>query len=723
MILFELLSGIEKKYLYSKLNPEITGICDNSGNVKKGNLFVAIKGLHFNGEDYIDQAIDNGAKAIVAQCDPQKKWLKKIVYIQVNNVRSTLSLLASNYYGNPSEKLKIIGVTGTKGKTTTACYIYDILSALNIKCGLISSVGTRINDVQHDTGLHVSNPEPLVLQKFLSEMVKNKCEYAILEVTSHGLDQSRVDGIKFDVSVLTNINNEHLDYHKTLTKYMDAKLKLFQKSAICILNKDDETYDYFSKKLRASGGKIFSYSFTRDADYLAEIIKEDKKRSVLQINNKIFITNVVGEYNYSNLIAAISVIYQLGFNADQISPILSNINKIEGRLEEVPWIKDIKIYIDFAHTPDSLNKVLKHLSKECKGKLICLFGCAGERDRSKRRIMGEISSKIANYTILTTEDPRSEDVDKIINEIARGCIKSGGVEIKSFDRLSKSKKSKRHYFLKIPERENAIDIAINYLAKDKDVIVLCGKGHEKSMSFEGIEHPYSEKETVKTAIKEKTDVYAVILAAGAGKRMKSNLPKVLLKIAGRPMISYPLRLFFDLRVKKTIIVVNYREEMIKRRLGNFYWYSKQENLRGTADAIRSAFGYLPDKGTVLVVNGDDSAFYQKQTIQKLIDTHNNEGNVITIASANVIDPNGMGRIVRDAKGKVTAIVEEKVADEKIKKIKEINAGVYVFDLKWLKNNIHKIKMSPIGEYYIVDLINLAVKSQLSVGCVGLENGE
>ncbi|MCK4588784.1 UDP-N-acetylmuramoyl-L-alanyl-D-glutamate--2,6-diaminopimelate ligase, partial [Candidatus Woesebacteria bacterium] len=373
----------------------LSGLTDDSRSVKKGFLFVAITGLKVDAHKFIPKAIQAGAVAIVGEKEPDKTWLDKITYIKVPNSRQALGLLASAWYGHPSKKLKVIGVTGTDGKTTTATLIYWILKKAGKKAGLISTVSAKIGEKEFETGLHVTSSEPLKLQEFLAKMVEKKCEYVVLEVTSHGLDQERVAGIKFDIGVLTNITHEHLDYHKSWQAYRRAKAKLFEGVNLVVLNKDDKSFSYISRFV-SKKAKIISYALKKAADLNLENIVLSGK------------TKLLAEYNLANTLAAVAVTRELGVSEEDIKTALSSFKLPTGRLEKINEGRDFDIYIDFAHTPNALEKVLSHLRKETKGRLITIFGSAGERDKEKRFLMGEIAARLADVSIFTAEDPRTE---------------------------------------------------------------------------------------------------------------------------------------------------------------------------------------------------------------------------------------------------------------------------------------------------------------------------
>ena len=467
MFLKLLLKSLDPDFqTFGNLDLEITGLTDDSRKVKKGYLFVAISGMSVDGHDFIKQAIESGASVIVGEKDFRDSDAEsEITYIKVVNSRKALSLLASAWWGYPARKLRIIGVTGTDGKTTTSSIIYWLLKKGGKKAGLITSVSAKLGEAEVDTGFHVTNPEPIPLHKLLSEMVKRKLEYAVLEVTSHGLDQDRVWGIPFEIGVLTNITHEHLDYHKNMENYIKAKAKLFLGVKKAILNSSDSSFKQLQKYIPDTV-KTISYPGLGLDPLVVKAIKH----------------RFPERYNRFNAEAAYLVATEYGIKTEDIIDGLTSFPSVAGRLEEIKNDKGIKIYIDFAHTPNALKSVLTELKKRSKGKLISVFGCAGERDKKKRPLMGKISTEIADTSVITSEDPRNEKPENIFEEIT-----------------SEIKDDKKYVL--IPERGEAIAFAIQKLAKKGDTVVFCGKGHEKSMAYKGVEYPWSDYEAVRVALK------------------------------------------------------------------------------------------------------------------------------------------------------------------------------------------------------------------------------
>jgi UDP-N-acetylmuramoyl-L-alanyl-D-glutamate--2,6-diaminopimelate ligase len=374
------------------------------------------------------------------------------------------AIVANILHGFPSKKLTVIGVTGTDGKTTTTNMIYQILKDAGKKVSMISTINAVIGGKAFDTGFHVTSPDPFMVQEFIKSAKLHGDEYLILEVTSHALDQYRFWGIKFDVGVITNITHEHLDYHKTFESYKNTKLKLVKNVNFAVVNEEIGLGDIKGKKITFG------------------LEKGDFNQKDLKLKLKI-----PGNYNIENALAALAVAFVLNIPKLLASKTLEKFESLEGRMESVKNNLGIKIIIDFAHTPNGLESVLKTLKSETKtGKIISVFGAAAQRDKQKRPMMGSISARYANITILTDEDPRDEDRDRIIGEIAKGAYKDG---LKDNINLFKQ-----------TDRQRAIELAIS-LAKKGDIIGIFGKGHEKSMNYHGKEIPWSDKKAVEKILK------------------------------------------------------------------------------------------------------------------------------------------------------------------------------------------------------------------------------
>lgn len=640
--------------LTQKIN-DYSGITADSRLVKKDFIFVAIKGRTSDGHNHIPEAIKNGAKIVVGEKSPSD--------IIVDDSREALGTLASAFYGNPSGKLKVIGVTGTKGKTTTCYLIHHILTTLGKKAGLITSIVAKIGNLEVDTGFHVTNPDAVSLQKLLADMVEEKMEYAVIEVSSHGIDQKRIVGTKFDVGVLTNIAPEHLDYHKTFAEYKKVKM-----------------------------------SFIRSCKYQV-IAPKETSLSILP-----------GKFNNLDIEGSLGAVEKFGVSRESAISALKSFKLPEGRLEEIKNDLGVKIIIDFAHTPDSLEAVLTHLKAQTKGRLITVFGCAGERDTRKRFQMGKISEKLADFSVFTAEDTRTENIHDILRRIGQGAKSVGGVEGKTY--------------IKIPERGEAIAYALSKAQKG-DTVALLGKGHEKSMAYDGYEHPWSEKEIVQDIVNSKDDISGVVLAAGKGSRMKCWGPKVLRGICGRPMIAYTLESLRKVGIHDIVAVVSFKKNLVMKEIGPAVKYAFQKNPKGgTADAAKVGYQEISNKSKILlIINGDDSAFYTPETIKKIIEIHKERERKLTFVSLMKENPTGLGRVIRGEDGLITKIVEEKDATSEEKEIKEVNDGLYVFDRKWFDDNIDKVKKGPQGEYYLVDLVKMAIDEGARMATYTLPNDD
>lgn len=715
-----LIKSLKKVNIDNFENKDISFLTDDSRKVSQGSLFVAIEGLKVDGHKFINEAIKKGAVAVVGE--EEFKAPSSVSYIQVPDSREAFANLCSSWFDKPSKKMKVIGVTGTDGKTTTADLIYKILSLAGKKTGLISTVGAEINGKIYDTGLHVTNPEPYPLQEFLAKMVEEDCEYAVLEVTSHGIDQKRIYGIDFDIAVLTNITHEHLDYHKSFKNYRDTKVKFLLSAKTITVNKDDPAFEYIRGKV--TNQKLISYSKENKADFIATDIKDNKglgfRVSSGSFNERIT-SNLIGLYNVSNCLAAIAAGVEFGIKPEDIIKAIQSFELPLGRMQKMDFGQDFTVYVDFAHTPNALQEALLSLRNITKGKLISVFGCAGERDSQKRNVMGEISGKIADYSIFTAEDPRSEDIYEILNTMSQGAIKANTKEA-SFGLEEDTHPDNNNLFIRVPERHEAISLALQKIARKDDCVVILGKGHERSLAYKEFEHPWSDQEMVEDVLKGRNDLAVIVMAAGRGKRMNSDFPKVLSEIAGRPLISYTLENLRKARLKNIVLVVGFEKEKVIKETQGAVSYTYQEELLGTAHATEKGLTKVPDNiKTIIVLNGDDSAFYKPETINDVISTHLRSKSVLSFVSLISGSPEGLGRVVRDKNGQLETIIEEKVATEQEKKIKEVNDGLYVFDKNWLKENLKKIKKSPQGEYYLVDLVGIALKENLKVNCYRLKN--
>ena len=502
MKLENLVSTLKSYKTYNFYNAgdiEISGISFDSRKIKSDEVFVAIKGENFDGHKFIKSAVENGAIAIVCENSSYISNPQIPVFI-VQNSRKILATLAAEFYGHPARKMKVIGVTGTDGKTTTANLIFNILKTAGHKTGLISSINAVVGEKIYETGFHTTTPDAVQMQKYLEKMVIADTEFAVIETSSHGLAQHRVDMCEFDIAVITNITSEHLDYHKNFDDYRNAKARLFQSlntnfrkdkvSKISILNKNDESFN-FLKKFKSD--IQYYYGFGKSADFSAENIQYKNQQMYFDVQtpNRTFPvkTSLLGRYNVSNILAAISVAYSQNISKEAIQNGIKSLKKVKGRMEFIPHNSgDFEVIIDFAHTANALENVLETAKMFTKNNLIVAFGCAGLRDKSKRKKMGKIAGELADKIFITAEDPRTESLEKIMNEIAKGC--------------EFSNRKEEADFWKIPDRKEAIAKAI-LSAQDGDVVIICGKAQEKTMCFGEKEYPWDEYEVVKSALKTK----------------------------------------------------------------------------------------------------------------------------------------------------------------------------------------------------------------------------
>lgn len=500
MVLKKLIDSISTKEVIGTTNIEILGITDDSRKVEKGYLFFARRGISTDSHEFIPQVVEKGAVAIIGEQCPQELDLKDTIYAWVENSRLALGIIASVWFDNPSQKLKVIGITGTEGKTTTSNLLSHILNQSGYKTGLISTIGAKIGDQTYDTGLHVTNPDAVPLQELLAKMAEKNCQYAVLETTSIGIDQERVAGVSYFMGVLTNITHDHLDYHKTIENYKESKAKLFRKVGIAILNKDDSSFEYIKNQLRPNS-KCLSYSIRETADFQAENICLTPEGTEFDVAGEIihFKTQLLGLYNVSNSLAAIASARTAGIPWKNIQDALSTFQTPEGRLEIINLGQNFNVFVDFAHTPNALEKVLQTL-KEVKPKdtkLIAVYGAAGERDAVKRPAMGKAGAKFADITIFTEDDPRSENVDDIIKLMEKGAIKEGAKKVEANSTLENYTNS--NVYCIESKREKAIRLAMR-TAQKGDTVVLLGKGHEKSLAVKGQEIPWSDQKVAKDAL-------------------------------------------------------------------------------------------------------------------------------------------------------------------------------------------------------------------------------
>ena len=475
---------------------EIIGIAIDSRAVKPGYLFVAMKGGNVDGHDFIRKAIENGAAAIIGDVGR----IGNPLYIGLENPRQALTWLVAAFYNWPARKLTVIGVTGTDGKTTTSNLIYKILTAAGIRAGMISTVNAVIGDEALDTGFHVTTPDAHDVQSYLAKMVDSGLTHVVLETTSHGWAQHRVDACEFDIGVVTNITHEHMDEHGSYENYRAAKARLFSSlertrekptgnPRLGVINRDDRSFEFldgFIKTKKLSYGLQDSANVrAEDAQYSSSGIEFTAVSNDFRVNVK---SDLVGAYNVSNCLAALTAtVYGLGINPEVAARGIASLDGIPGRMEQIDLGQNFIAIVDFAHTPNALKVTLEAGRKMTKGRVISVFGSAGLRDKEKRRMMAETSIELADLSVLTAEDPRTESLDGILEEMAAGARSMGGIEGETFWR--------------IPDRGEAIKFAIRF-AKEGDIVLSCGKGHEQSMCFGKTEYLWDDRIATRAALAE-----------------------------------------------------------------------------------------------------------------------------------------------------------------------------------------------------------------------------
>ena len=486
MELKKVLAGLEGLKAKGTLDIDIKGIESNSKNIKPGYMFFAIKGFNTDGHDYINNAIESGANVIMVQegCDLKSIKLKPdTTLVMYKDTREALAKCSCNYYGNPSMKFKLIGVTGTKGKTTTTFMIKEILEKAGHKVGLIGTIATYLNGKM----LFESNrttPESIELQKIFAQMVDEGVEYVVMEVSSQSLKLHRVDGCNFDIVLFTNFSEDHIspNEHPDMKDYFESKLKLFEMCDNGIINVDDLHVAKIPKLF--PNNNIMTYGIDNYCDVLAKDITitnsyVDFRVKISDRNERVKV-DIPGRFSVYNALAAICVAKKLGIASDKVIEALAEI-KVPGRSEMVPNKKEIPIMIDYAHSPESLQNILSAVKSYTRGKVISVFGCGGDRDKGKRPIMGEISGRIADFTFITSDNPRTEDPEAIVKDIEEGIKKTKGKYKVVVDRITAIKE--------------AIDMATKL-----DIIVLAGKGHEPYQEINGKKYPFDERVIVNEII-------------------------------------------------------------------------------------------------------------------------------------------------------------------------------------------------------------------------------
>jgi UDP-N-acetylmuramoyl-L-alanyl-D-glutamate--2,6-diaminopimelate ligase len=471
----ELLHGIKTVSQSGPIDPVVTNIISDSRQATQNSLFVAVKGTAVDGHSFIDTVIEKGATAIVCEQLPDQ-MPAKVTFIQVPDSAEALGLIASNWYGRPSEKMKLVGVTGTNGKTTTVTLLHQLTRQMGYKAGLLSTVrniiDTRVIEASHTT------PDPLQLHRLLAEMVEAGCDYCFMEVSSHAAHQKRIAGLKFAGAVFSNLTQDHLDYHKTIAEYLKAKKMFFDglaPDAFALVNNDDKNGKVMLQNCEA---RKFTYGLKTMANYKAKVIESHFDGMLIAFDNVEVWTRFIGYFNAYNLLAVYGTALLLGFEKDEMLAAISNLKAVDGRFQYIKSKDNKTAIVDYAHTPDALENVLQTINELREGnqQIITVVGAGGNRDKTKRPLMAAITAKMSDKVILTADNPRNEKPEDIIEDMKAGVLAP----------LNKK-------LLCITDRREAIRTAC-MLANAGDIILVAGKGHETYQEVNGVKHHFDDRE-------------------------------------------------------------------------------------------------------------------------------------------------------------------------------------------------------------------------------------
>ena len=474
-ILKDILYNVALQSVQGTTDVRINSIQYDSRKVDKNDVFIAIKGMHSDGHLFIEKAIENGASVIVAEFLPENK-IKNITYVEVESSSLALAFMAANFYQHPSENLKLIGITGTNGKTTVASLLYNLFKAAGYKVGLISTVKIMVGDTSFSTS-HTT-PDSLVINSYLQQMNAIGVEFCFMEVSSHGIHQHRSAGLTFEGGIFTNLSHDHLDYHSSFAEYRDVKKSFFDglpKTAFALTNVDDKNGQIMLQNTKA---KTYNYALKSYADYRTQILENHFKGLLLKINDNEIWVKLIGSFNAYNLTAVFACADILGLEKDELLRLMSTLENVSGRFEYFVTTNNITVVVDYAHTPDALKNVL-HTINDIRTKnelLISVVGCGGDRDKTKRPKMGHIASALSSKVIFTSDNPRSENPESIISEMEQG------VEPQNFMKV-----------MAITNRKQAIKAACQ-LANANDIILVAGKGHETYQEINGVRSEFNDYE-------------------------------------------------------------------------------------------------------------------------------------------------------------------------------------------------------------------------------------
>lgn len=477
MILSDILHHVPIIEFLGNSTQEISSVVFDSRKTKNNAIYIAVKGLAKDGHHYIEDAINRGAKTIVCESLP-KEIYPDVTYVKVKKSYLALETIAANFYGNPSEKLNLVGVTGTNGKTSVSTLLYDLFQNLGYSSALISTVQYKVAD-QVFPATHTT-PDIVKINELLALAVEKGCQYAFMEVSSHGIHQRRIGGLKFKVAGFTNITHDHLDYHHTFKEYLEVKKSFFDnlsEQAIAITNIDDKNGMVMLQNTKATKKTYAVKSF---ADYHGKLLEVDLNGMLLDFNHQQFWTTLTGKFNTYNLLLVYAIASELGFTSEEILVGISKLKRVPGRFETIKSDGGIFFVVDYAHTPDALENIIDSINaiRTKNERLITVFGCGGDRDNEKRPVMGKIASEKSTLAIITSDNPRTESPEAIIKQIEEG------IEPQNYSK-----------YISVPNRKEAIKMAIKF-AEPKDIILVAGKGHETYQEIEGVKHHFDDKEVI-----------------------------------------------------------------------------------------------------------------------------------------------------------------------------------------------------------------------------------
>jgi UDP-N-acetylmuramoyl-L-alanyl-D-glutamate--2,6-diaminopimelate ligase len=483
MILKELLYKVAIEVVHGSTDVAVKAIDFDSRKIAVNTVFVAIRGTVSNGHDFIDKAISQGATAVI--CDElSANLLPQITYVKVKDTNVALALMAANFYNNPSQKLQLVGITGTNGKTTIASLLYQLFKKAGYKVGLLSTVKIMVDEVEYKA-THTT-PDSLTINYYLDKMIGEGCAYCFMEVSSHGIHQKRTEGLQFVGGVFTNLSHDHLDYHASFAEYRDVKKSFFDnltKTAFALSNIDDKNGEVMMQNTKA---RKLSYALKTYADYKAIIIENQLSGLLLKINEQEVWVKLIGTFNAYNLLAIYGVAIELGIEKLEALRLLSELESVSGRFQFIVSNQKITAIVDYAHTPDALENVLQTINtiRTKNEQLITIIGCGGDRDKTKRPVMANIASEMSDKAILTSDNPRGENPEVIIQEMEAGIT---AVNYKKF--------------VSITDRKQAIKTACQ-LAKPNDIILIAGKGHETYQEINGVRHDFDDMKIVKEILEQ-----------------------------------------------------------------------------------------------------------------------------------------------------------------------------------------------------------------------------